>query len=81
MTAVTSQEFNRNPTSVKRKADEGPVYITERGRIAYVVTTIDEYRRLTGAPKVDLVTALQSGDPDDDYDIPVAEIEFRPVDL
>ena len=36
MATMTSQDFNRNPTSVKRQADEGPVFITERGEPAYV---------------------------------------------
>ncbi|GAB3759621.1 type II toxin-antitoxin system Phd/YefM family antitoxin [Microlunatus parietis] len=76
MSIMSSQEFNRNPTSAKRKADEGPVYVTEHGKPAYVVINIDEYRRLKGAPKVDLVTRLQM-DEYHDVEIPPVEMDIK----
>lgn len=75
MSTVTSKDFNRNPTSVKRQADRGPVYITERGRIAYVVVSIESYRRLRAAPADDLVSFLQSDEPDD-YELPAVSVEI-----
>lgn len=74
MSTVSSQEFNRNPTSVKRSADSGPVYITERGEVAYVVVNIDDYRRLEGSPQEDLVSYLRSDQPDD-YELPTVAID------
>jgi PHD/YefM family antitoxin component YafN of YafNO toxin-antitoxin module len=76
MSTMSSQEFNRNPTSAKRKADEGPVYVTEHGRPAYVVINIDEYRRLKGEPETDLVTALQM-DEYHDVELPPVKIDIR----
>jgi len=76
----SSQEFSRNPTSVKHKADEGPVFITEHGRAAYVVVNIEDYRRLQGAPRPDLVTYLQSEDPDD-YDLPPVQLAIDAAKL
>lgn len=76
MSTMSSQEFNRNPTSAKRKADEGPVYVTEHGKPAYVVINIDEYRRLKGEPKVDLVTRLQM-DEYQDVEIPPVEMDIK----
>lgn len=76
MSTMSSQEFNRNPTSAKRKADEGPVYVTEHGKPAYVVISIDEYRRLKGEPKSDLVTALQM-DEYHDVELPPVKIDIK----
>ncbi len=69
MSTVSSQEFNRNPTSVKRKADQGPVYVTERGQVSYVVINIEEFRRLKGSPATDLVSRLRL-DGYDDVELP-----------
>lgn len=74
MTCMSSQEFNRHPTSVKRQADREPVYITERGEPAYVVVSIEEFRRLQGTSESDLVSYLRS-DEFDDYDLPTVEID------
>jgi prevent-host-death family protein len=76
MSTMSSQEFNRNPTSAKRKADEGPVYVTEHGKPAYVVINIDEYRRLKGEPKADLVTRLQM-DEYHDVELPPVEMDIK----
>ena len=46
---MTSREFNQDAARAKRAASEGPVFITDRGRPAHVLLSIDEYRRLTGA--------------------------------
>ncbi|MCB9672834.1 MAG: type II toxin-antitoxin system Phd/YefM family antitoxin [Alphaproteobacteria bacterium] len=45
---VSSREFHRNVSGALRAADEGPVFITDRGRPAHVLLSIEEYRRLTG---------------------------------
>lgn len=80
MSTVSSQEFNRHPTSVKRQADREPVYITDRGEPAYVVVSIEEYRRLRGTPETDLVSYLRS-DGFDDYELPPVEIDVPGVSL
>ncbi len=74
MSTMSSQEFNRQPTSVKRQADQEPVYITERGEPAYVVVSIEEYRRLRGTTETDLASYLRS-DEFDDYDLPSVEVD------
>jgi prevent-host-death family protein len=43
---MTSREFNQDASKAKRAASEGPVFITDRGRPAHVLLTIEEYRRL-----------------------------------
>lgn len=71
MTTISAQDFNRNVSAAKRAAAGGPVTITDRGEPAYVLLSIEEYRRLN-ADGVDVVARLRM----DDVDI---DIEFEPV--
>lgn len=47
-TTVTSRQFNQDTSRAKKAAARGPVMITDRGRPAHVLMTIEEYRRITG---------------------------------
>jgi len=49
ITILSSREFNRHASRAKKAAKAGPVFITDRGRPAHVLLSIEEYRRLTGA--------------------------------
>lgn len=51
VTQVSSRQFNQDVSRVKRAARKGPVIITDRGRPAHVLLTIEEYRRLRGDRK------------------------------
>jgi prevent-host-death family protein len=44
MTTLTAQEFNRDVSRAKRAAQSGPVFITHRGRAAFVLLTAADYR-------------------------------------
>jgi hypothetical protein len=44
---ITSREFVHNVSAAKRLAVAGPVFITDRGRPAFTLLNIDEYRRLS----------------------------------
>ncbi|WP_158932509.1 type II toxin-antitoxin system Phd/YefM family antitoxin [Acidisphaera sp. S103] len=48
ITTLSSREFNQDTSRAKKAASEGPVFITDRGRPAHVLLSIEEYRRLTG---------------------------------
>ena len=48
VTTVTSRELDRDVARAKRAAKAGPVFITDRGRPAYVLPGIEDYRRLAG---------------------------------
>lgn len=48
MTTFTSRQFNQDASGAKRAAADGPVFITDRGRPAHVLMTIETYRRLSG---------------------------------
>lgn len=45
---ISSREFNQDTSRAKKAAAKGPVFITDRGRPAHVLLTIEEYRKLTG---------------------------------
>ncbi|SPF68593.1 Antitoxin Phd_YefM, type II toxin-antitoxin system [Propionibacterium ruminifibrarum] len=72
MTSITARDFNHDVSAAKRAANDGPVIITDRGEPAYVLLTIDDYRRLgeTGASLVDRLSM------DDDVDV-----EFEPASI
>lgn len=57
ITTLSSREFNQDAGKAKKAARTGPVFITDRGRPAHVLLTIEDYRKLTGesASLVDLL--------------------------
>ena len=69
VTTLTSREFNQDTGRAKRAARRGPVFITDRGRAAHVLLTIDDYRRLAGG-EMSLAKALAQSDD--------ADFEFKP---
>lgn len=71
MTTFSAREFNQDVSAAKRAASEGPVVITDRGEPAYMLLSIDEYRRMRDHRNpVDILRM--------DEDI---EIDFEPVRL
>jgi PHD/YefM family antitoxin component YafN of YafNO toxin-antitoxin module len=68
ITPLSSREFNQNPGRAKKAAQDGPVFITDRGRATHVLMTVTEYQRLAGASTniVDLLAMPEA-----------AEIEFE----
>jgi prevent-host-death family protein len=47
ITTLTSREFNQDASGAKKAANDGPVFITDRGRPAHVLLSIEQYRQLT----------------------------------
>ena len=48
MRTISSREFTRDIAGAKRAADQGPVFITDRGEPSYALLKIDDYYRLAG---------------------------------
>lgn len=69
VTTVSSRKFNQHVSRLKKAADRGPVFITDRGKPAHVLLSFDEYRRIT-AQRRNLVDALAMPG--------LADIEFEP---
>lgn len=83
ITTITSREFNQDASRAKRHAEQGPVFITDRGRPAHVLLTIEDYRRLTGTkPKIaDLLAMPGIADIDLDSLIPKRRDLPRPAEF
>jgi prevent-host-death family protein len=79
MATISAREFNRDVSAAKREADRGPVVITDRGEPAFVLLSIEEYRRL-GHNGTDLLTRLSMAD-DIDIDFEPVEVGLRVPDL
>ncbi|CRH38282.1 hypothetical protein BN1184_AX_00140 [Pantoea ananatis] len=47
-----SRAFNQDVTKAKKRAEEGPVYITDHDKPAHVLLTVEAYPRLTGGKKI-----------------------------
>ncbi|HEY0413513.1 MAG TPA: type II toxin-antitoxin system Phd/YefM family antitoxin [Allosphingosinicella sp.] len=83
ITTLSSREFNQDASRAKKATQNGPVFITDRGRPAHVLLKIEDYRRLVGGGK-SLLDALadDTEDGDFDFDPPKLEGPFgRPADL
>ena len=44
----SSRDFTRDVSAAKRAAEDGPVFITDRGRPAFALLHIDDYYRMVG---------------------------------
>lgn len=72
ITTISSRTFNQDASGAKRAALEGPVFITDRGKPAHVLLSIEAYRRLA-APQGSILDLL--ADPE------AADAPFEPERL
>jgi prevent-host-death family protein len=47
ITTLSSRQFNQGASAAKRATQNGPVFITDRGRPAHVLMSFEHYQRLT----------------------------------
>jgi prevent-host-death family protein len=73
MSTMSAREFNQDVTGAKRAARDAPVIITDRGEPAFVLLSIEEFRRLRG-PRRTIVEMLSM---DDDIDFEPGRLEFN----
>lgn len=57
LTTLSSREFNQDTSKAKKAAKSGPVFITDRGRPAHVLLSIDQYQSLV-APAASIIDLL-----------------------
>jgi prevent-host-death family protein len=72
LTTLSSREFNQDTSRAKKAAKKGPVFITDRGRPAHVLLSIEQYRKLSGSNE-NILDQLAMPD--------AANIEFDPPRL
>ncbi|MBB3235536.1 type II toxin-antitoxin system Phd/YefM family antitoxin [Phyllobacterium endophyticum] len=77
ITTISSRQFNQYASEAKKAAKDGPVFITDRGRPAHVLLSIEEYRKLTGRGKSLLEALAQPGGPEYDFDVEFPRIDFK----
>ena len=81
ITTLSSREFNQDTSSAKKATRQGPVIITDRGRPAHVLLSIEDYEKLTGmnANIVELLVMPEAADIE--FETERAVITPRSVDL
>jgi prevent-host-death family protein len=70
---MSAREFNQDVSAAKRAAQDAPVIITDRGEPAFVLLSIEEFRRLRG-PRRTIVELLSM---DEDIDFEPGRLEFN----
>ncbi|MDD2746326.1 MAG: type II toxin-antitoxin system Phd/YefM family antitoxin [Acidithiobacillus ferrooxidans] len=79
--SLSSREFNQDTSRAKKAASEGPVFITDRGKPAHVLLSIEDYQRITGGHRK-IADALAMPDlADSEFDPPRVNIGLRPADF
>ena len=81
ITSVSSREFNQAASGVKRAASKGPVFITDRGRPAHVLMSIELYQRLAGSRLKIADLLAMKGLEDSNFDIARSREFARSADL
>lgn len=69
-TTLSSREFNQDTSRAKRAARKGPVFITDRGRPAHVLLTIEDYQALAREPMTLAEALAHPEGADIDFDPP-----------
>ena len=80
VTTFSCREFDQDTRRARKSAREGPVFITDRGRPALVLLSIEQYEALVG-PAANIVDLLAlPGVEDVDFDPPGTGAFHRPAD-
>ena len=81
VTTLSSREFNQHASEAKKAANEGPVFITDRGRPAHVLLSIEDYQRITGGHQKIADLLAMPGIEDIELEIPQLKDIARPATL
>jgi prevent-host-death family protein len=81
ITTLSSREFNQDTSRAKKASAQGPVFITDRGKPAHVLLSIEDYRRITGARRSIVDALSMPGLADIEFDPPRSRDLPRPADF
>ena len=81
ITTLSSRELNQDVSRAKKAARSGPVFITDRGRPAHVLLSIEEYQRLTKQRRNIADSLAMPSVADIEFEPSRATIDTRPADL
>ena len=79
----SSREFTRDVSAAKRAAENGPVFITDRGRPAYALLRIEDYYKLQGQPTESLLEVMNAipGGEGIEFEAPNLQLQIQPAQL
>ena len=81
ITTLSSRSFNQDASGAKRAALSGPVFITDRGKPAHVLLSIEAWQQLT-AQQTSIVDLLaMPGNPDIDFEPGKIDLSIKPAKL
>jgi hypothetical protein len=81
ITTLSSREFNQDTSKAKKLSNKGPVFITDRGRCAHVLLSIEDYQKLTGESGNIIELLAMQGAEDVELEPVRAENLYRQADL
>jgi len=81
ITTLSSRAFNQNTSLAKKATQAGPVIITDRGKPAHVLLSIQDYRKALGKTRNIVDLLAMPGAEDVEMDVPVFRELARPSDL
>jgi hypothetical protein len=81
ITTLSSRSFNHDVSRAKKAANNGPVFITDRGRPAHVLLSIDQYQELIGSAGNIIDLLAMPGEVEIDFDPPRAQGLYQPADF
>ena len=81
ITTLSSRELNQDVTRAKKAAQNGPVFITDRGKPAHVLLSFEEYQRLTRQRRNIADALAMPGAEDIEFDPQRVDIGVRLADF
>lgn len=81
ITTISSRDFNQDTSGAKKAALEGPVFITDRGKPAHVLLSIEEYQRISSQRRSIVEALAMPGLSCVDFDPPGARDLAPSVDI
>lgn len=80
---LSSRDFTRDVSAAKRAAADGPVFITDRGRPAFALLSIEQYRRMAGHSEPSLLDLMDgiACEPGIEFDPPHLAFASQTPDL
>ncbi len=81
ITTLSSREFNQDTSRAKKASSKGPVFITDRGKPAHVLLSMEEYQRISGQRRSIVDALSMPGLADIEFDPPCLRDLARPADF
>lgn len=79
--SISSRQFNQDSSGAKKAANDGPVFITDRGNPSHVLITMDTYIKLTGGKSSIVELLAMDNDEIDDFEPGKLNDIAKPADL